>query len=303
MHVRSWGWFHYYWRFSQHLGQEAYKTWRWELLASVLVGLFVAIQSGNWKDFRTALIATGMALGCIIVWHIVRIPWLLHKSTHGASESEPGILFGLSGMVVLAGLLIGGYSLGMLAWDIKPLGTIVPEFRADAGAKAAQIEELERALNRAQQQQRPTFQRDPEIEKILRHQEEEISQLKSENPSPKKKALELSNDIIKFVADETRSEPIIPIRRAATGEEFAKQQEEDTAAYQKWGNEINVQFQYLFARRIAYLEDDVRALNLPGPKPGGLPDEAFVHCENMNGSLRAIERCGIALGALASKLP
>src|SRR5580700_10922326 len=70
---RKWKWFHYYWNLCKHFGRECYRTWRWELFASVLVGGFSAILTCGWNDFRTALLSTGLTLGCFVVWHLLRI--------------------------------------------------------------------------------------------------------------------------------------------------------------------------------------------------------------------------------------
>lgn len=146
LHAASWKWFHYYWQFCKHFGMECYRTWRWELFASVIVVLFVAVISNNWKDFRTALFATGLTLGVFAVWHLLRVPFLLHQSVHkGGDTSEPGRLAGVFGMVIILGGFSGGYELCLWLWNAKPIGVITAQFAsADPGAKNARIAELER---------------------------------------------------------------------------------------------------------------------------------------------------------------
>jgi hypothetical protein len=122
---RGWKWSHYYWNLCKQVGSETYKTWRWELCSSVLVGLFVGLLNGNWADFRTALLATAMALGCFVVWHILRVPWLLHKSIQTAEgNNEPSMLAGIFGFAVIAALVVGTLALGRALWSARPLGTI-----------------------------------------------------------------------------------------------------------------------------------------------------------------------------------
>jgi hypothetical protein len=116
---RNWKWFDYYWSFCKELGAETYKTWRWELFASIPIGFFIAFINGNWKDFRTALLATGMTLGCFVVWHALRVPWLLHRSTH-TLDSDRGTLAGVFGIAVIAALLIGGMEFGRALWSARP---------------------------------------------------------------------------------------------------------------------------------------------------------------------------------------
>jgi hypothetical protein len=119
----AWKWFHYYWNLCKEVGMETYKSWRWELFSSILLGFFVAELNGNWKDFRTALVATAMTLGCFVAWHAIRAPWLLHKSTQ-TMDSGPGTVAGILGIAVIAAVLVGGIELGRVWWRTKPLGTI-----------------------------------------------------------------------------------------------------------------------------------------------------------------------------------
>jgi hypothetical protein len=124
-HGLGWKWFHYYWNLCKQVGSETYKTWRGELLSSVIVVLFVGVLNGNWADFRTAMLATAMTLGCFIVWHILRSPWLLHKSVHAVEGSDvPGTLVGVFGFVAMAAVVMGTFALGRVLWNARPLGTI-----------------------------------------------------------------------------------------------------------------------------------------------------------------------------------
>jgi len=81
------------------------------LFSSLPVGALVAALSGNWKDFRTAALATAMTLGCFIVWHIVRAPWLLHQTDKDQAK-EPGPWWGVVGFLAVCAVLVGGIVLG-----------------------------------------------------------------------------------------------------------------------------------------------------------------------------------------------
>src|ERR1700690_3520700 len=109
MDAQHWEWFRYYWSLCKRLGQETYRTWRWELFSSVPIGFFAAVLTGGWKDFRTAILATALTLGCFVVWHMIRLPWLVHRSVHAKGESEPGLLAGAFGIVIIAAMFTGGY--------------------------------------------------------------------------------------------------------------------------------------------------------------------------------------------------
>ena len=113
------------------------------MLAGVVVGAFVAILNGQWKDFRTALLATALTLGCFAAWHLIRVPFLLHRDAVAANEfSEPGFLAGAFGILVIAGMLIGGYELALSLWAIHPLGEIKSTF-SSAGGPALNIPNIQ----------------------------------------------------------------------------------------------------------------------------------------------------------------
>lgn len=103
------------------------------MLASVLVSLFIYFLSvrenrAAWKDFRTALLATALTLGAFALWHLVRIPWLIHKRVIGREEVREHWGFGVLGVTVMAALLFGGYSLAssVLQMHALPLTIKIP---------------------------------------------------------------------------------------------------------------------------------------------------------------------------------
>jgi len=79
--------------------------------------------------FKTALAATGLALGFFAIWHILRLPWLLHKSVHAQGEPQPGWGAGVFGVVIIVGLLTGGYVCALQWWNLRPLGIIKTEIK------------------------------------------------------------------------------------------------------------------------------------------------------------------------------
>lgn len=118
-------WYRYYWQLCGYFGIECYRTWRFELLASVGVGFFFAMLGGNWKDFRTMLMATGLTLGLIALAHLVRTPWMLYK----APEDAPGFIARAFGVLVIVGICVGGILFAKTMWNARPLGTITaPRF-------------------------------------------------------------------------------------------------------------------------------------------------------------------------------
>lgn len=140
-------WPDYYWKFCKYFGKECYRTWRWELFSAVLVGFFTFVLAGNWKDFRTALLATALTLACLVLWHLVRLPWLLHRALHEQADHEPAFVSGFIGILVFAGLVFGAYKGGEALWNTKPLGELKVTFPSPADPAAqVRIAQLENQI-------------------------------------------------------------------------------------------------------------------------------------------------------------
>lgn len=94
-------------------------------MTSIIVGILTFFINNNWKDFKTALLATGLAFGCFAIAHFLRSPWLTYRQTNG-ELAEPGTWAGVLGLAIIAAVLIGGTELGRVVWAARPLGTISP---------------------------------------------------------------------------------------------------------------------------------------------------------------------------------
>lgn len=113
----------YYWWICKHFGRECYKTWRAELFASVVVVLFTFLIKRDWKDLNAALLATALTLSCFAIWHLLRAPFLLHKQILGAEE-EPSAGAGIFGLLIVIGLVVGGYEMIAEMWKARPVEDI-----------------------------------------------------------------------------------------------------------------------------------------------------------------------------------
>jgi len=123
-------WFSYYWVLCTQFGAECYRTWRRELLVSLILSIITyaitrSEDAAAWKNFTVAVIATGLTLGAFALWHLIRIPWLVHQHTIGIRESSQGMGFGILGMTVLCGMLAGSYFLSNFALGIRGVPLIV----------------------------------------------------------------------------------------------------------------------------------------------------------------------------------
>jgi hypothetical protein len=106
----------YYWRFCQKFGEECYRTWRAELLASLIVSLLTYfILKGDdplaGRNFKIALLATVLTLAGFALWHLVRTPWLVHREVSAEETPATRWSFGIFGIAVLIGLIAGAFVL------------------------------------------------------------------------------------------------------------------------------------------------------------------------------------------------
>jgi hypothetical protein len=135
---------------------------------------------------------------------------------------------------------------------------------------------------------------DPQIAKMLNQQTQELLKLKNSLPSPKKKALQLSNDMIKFSQDITRNLPTLPAIRTASREEYIAQMDQFSRGYAQFLNNKAADYNGQFSVRLASLEEDIKA--------AGLPDSLGM-CQHSNGNTFMMENCATLVGVLADKLP
>ena len=98
------------------------------MFASVVVIFFTLVITGEWKDFRTASLATALTLAAFAIWHLLRAPWILERKDSSEEPKEPGFFAGAFGIVVIVGVFIGGYELAIRMWELRPVGTIQSTF-------------------------------------------------------------------------------------------------------------------------------------------------------------------------------
>jgi hypothetical protein len=137
---------------------------------------------------------------------------------------------------------------------------------------------------------------DPQIEKLLRRQDEELAKLKNSLPSPKKRALQVSTDLLKFLTEREKAQPSFPMPRDnTTREEFTKQQDGFEQAYLQWMNGTATESQARFAIPLAQVLEDMKAENIDTGNVSGF-------CTFFNGNTFGIQNCATGIGVLAQKL-
>jgi len=90
------------WELIKEFGNECFRTWRGEVMASALVIGFIFLINRNAIDLRMALLATAYTLATMGIWHFLRIPWLLFKRIE---EREPKLhaVWGIIGIGFASG--------------------------------------------------------------------------------------------------------------------------------------------------------------------------------------------------------
>lgn len=153
--------------------------------------------------------------------------------------------------------------------------------------------------NRIAEKDRPIIVQaapDPEVQSLLIRQDKELANLKNSLPSPKKRALQVSTDLLKFLAEREKVQPSFPMPHAnMTTEEFTQQRDAFTQAYVRWMNETATECQTRFAIPLAQVLEDMKAENIN-------VDNLASMCAFFNGNTFMIQSCATGVGVLAQKL-
>lgn len=121
---------HQYWRkFFAVFGEECYRTWRGELLASALCSgaTFVITWARDqlvWSTLKTALCATALTLAGYAIWHLIKVPYLLTKPREKYHNLAAGF-----GIFILFCLIAGAATtavVGMKALNFRAISSATP---------------------------------------------------------------------------------------------------------------------------------------------------------------------------------
>lgn len=134
---------------------------------------------------------------------------------------------------------------------------------------------------------------DPEITKMLNRQERELAQLKDSLPSPKKRALQLSNDIFKFYDNRMKNQPHFPEQTPVSEQERNQQLAQFSQASEQWMHETGTAYNREFSSRVAILLEQMRE--------AGLKEPGIEMCTESMGNTYSVQHCAARIGALADK--
>jgi hypothetical protein len=194
-------------------------------------------------------------------------------------ETAKWIFWGLA--VVL--LVVAFYQ----AWSDEHHNTevVIGEKANLSGANYTLAQQNQRLLDLLGAKDRPLVVQlppDVEVEKLLRQQQRELEQLKQARPSPRKKAVQLSRDIIAFLADKIKNQPHM-------------EPGVDANVYINWMNGIASDYTNQFALRIASTEEDARN--------AGVNANNIMTCNYSNGNTFGVQDCAQKIANLAEQLP
>ena len=123
-------WPAYYWNLTKEFGKECWRTWRGEVAASVVVLVFIFLINRNTPDLKTALIAVAYTIAAFSLWHLVRMPWLLHKKY---LDSYPlSLVWGIAGICFGSFIFCLAVFTAMWFYTMQPpinISTILPDNR------------------------------------------------------------------------------------------------------------------------------------------------------------------------------
>jgi hypothetical protein len=111
-------WPAYYLALVKQCGKECWRTWRGEVLASVISSVFLYLINRSGVDMRTALLATGYTVSAFVLWHLIRVPWILYQKLDEAEHLKP--IWGLVGSAFIAATLFLIAFAAAWFWELQP---------------------------------------------------------------------------------------------------------------------------------------------------------------------------------------
>jgi hypothetical protein len=111
-------WSSYYLAFIKQCGRECWRTWRGEVLASAIFSLFLYLINRNSVDVKTALLATGYTVSAFVLWHTLRVPWILYQKLDEAEHLNP--IWGFVGVAFLTGTCALIVFAAAWFWELQP---------------------------------------------------------------------------------------------------------------------------------------------------------------------------------------
>ncbi len=157
-------WLPYYWNCAKHFGEECYRTWKEELSFAVIV-MFIAYlitrgpDTRAANDLQVALLSSGIGLGIVALWHLIRAPFLAHaEAVVGDSRAAVPAWYGIFGAVVLLGLIFGGVKLGQYVYAALPRARVEIVIKAPAAPVINQNTQPQIIVRNTPTQSEPTPQ-------------------------------------------------------------------------------------------------------------------------------------------------
>jgi len=86
----------------------------------------IGADSRAWADLQTALLSSGITLGIFAVYHLIRVPFFVHADTVVGDPNMPvpGKAYGIFGVLLLLGMVVGAGVLGKQVYAALPKATV-----------------------------------------------------------------------------------------------------------------------------------------------------------------------------------
>jgi hypothetical protein len=118
---------------------------------------------------------------------------------------------------------------------------------------------------------------------------------KSRIPSLKKRTLQMSSDILKFIEDERKNEPMLPTS--------TRPQDLPGPVYMKWAHDAAVDYSARFTVPMTQLLTELEALPIATPVIVGTHKSSLDFCRTFGWNPPTMEACAVTLAAIGEKLP
>ena len=162
--------------------------------------------------------------------------------------------------------------------------------------KDAQIQQLQSQVAAKDRPINLQVQTDPQVLELITRLDEDLANTKSKLPSPRKRALQLSKDVLMFLADRMRTRPSFPVwDRNRTSEQLVQALNDTDKAFTKWTTDMVEDYHLRFGVRVDAVIEDMQM--------AGLDPTEIRRCDFSNGNTEMIQSCGSRIGAIAEKLP
>ena len=204
------------------------------------------------------------------------------------------ILWVMAGAILVSSFLAWRDQFASAEWrgaEIGRMSAVIDSQEKQLKSAGGQNETLQADLANKDRPINVIVPTNSDIKEILHRQDRELAEMKSQMPTAKKKALQLSNDLLRFLNEREKTRPPYPDTN-------------NNSSWDKWSSlagqwvyETSSQERIRFAVTIAEVIQDMEDKNT------GVPQALRDYCLQFDGIPFHIQRCATDIGLFAQKLP